>query len=68
MDEIFILSDGVPNEGAVQEPARIAALVARSNRWRNVRIHVLSLGAPVAARAFLQDLADSNRGTFKVVN
>jgi hypothetical protein len=67
VEEVFLLSDGEPSAGALQDPDRIAAQVRRWNRWRKVRIHTISFGAPPPARDFLHRLAAENGGVCRVI-
>ena len=68
VEEIVLLSDGLPSEGQLTDPAAILARIARWNRWRQVRISTISFGAPPRARAFLFRLAHENAGAFRVID
>jgi len=67
VDEIFVLSDGQPNQGEVVAPRQILARVERWNRWRKVRINAISFGAPPGARSFLCRLAQENGGICRTI-
>ncbi len=66
VEEIVLLTDGEPTAG-VTEPGRILARVDGWNRWRNVRINAIALGAPVRARRLLARLVQRNDGTLRVL-
>jgi len=61
LDEIVLLSDGVPNRGKIKDTERILAAVEALNGGR-VRIHTVSLGDEESE--LLRDLAAQNRGKF----
>jgi hypothetical protein len=44
VDEIFVLSDGMPSAGEVVDPVEIQRLVAESVRANPIRIHTIFLG------------------------
>lgn len=67
MQELIILTDGVPSAGVVQQPSRLLNYVRRWNRWRHVRISTVSLGAPGSAHEFLRQIAQQNYGQIKSV-
>ncbi|HEX9792358.1 MAG TPA: vWA domain-containing protein [Planctomycetota bacterium] len=66
VEEIVLLSDGMPSGGA---PGMDQVLMrARQwNRWRNVRIHAIFLGDNVDARNWLARLAAENGGVCRVI-
>ncbi|MBL7007659.1 MAG: VWA domain-containing protein [Planctomycetes bacterium] len=68
VEEIILLSDGVPSAGLETDPARLLEWVDRWNRWRNVRVSTIGLGAPVEARAFLAELAARNGGRCSLID
>lgn len=68
VEEIVLLSDGAPTDGALTQPSDILARVARWNRWRHVRVSTVSLAAPPKARDFLYRLAKENGGACRVIN
>lgn len=68
VEEIILLSDGEPTSGDIIEPRQIEKRVQRWNRWRNVRINTISLGAPAEARNFLYRLAKSHDGICRVMD
>jgi hypothetical protein len=67
VEEIILLTDGMPSAGEVQEPHRILAWVQRWNRWRKVRISTIGLSAPRQADSFLARLAEQNRGVYRAI-
>lgn len=67
VEEIILLTDGMPSAGEVQDPHRILAWVQRWNRWRKVRISTIGLSAPRQADNFLAKLAAQNRGVYRAV-
>jgi hypothetical protein len=68
VEELVLLSDGMPSEGELTDPAAILARVARWNRWRLMRISTISFGAPPHARAFLFRLAHEQGGAFRLID
>ncbi len=78
VDEIFVLSDGSPSAGEIQDLGRILQLVTDWNRGACVRIHTIYIadgdrgrggrrgGAePLASpRRFMKELAELNNGKF----
>lgn len=67
VEEIVLLTDGMPSVGEVQEPARILAWVQRWNRWRKVRVSTIGLSAPREADQFLSRLAEQNGGVYRSI-
>jgi hypothetical protein len=67
VEEIILLTDGMPSAGEVQDPHRILAWVQRWNRWRKVRISTIGLAAPRQADSFLSKLAAQNRGVYRAI-
>lgn len=67
VEEIILLTDGMPSAGEVQDPHRILAWVQRWNRWRKVRISTIGLSAPRQADSFLSKLAEQNHGVYRAV-
>jgi Mg-chelatase subunit ChlD len=67
LEEIILLTDGMPSAGEVQDPHRILAWVQRWNRWRKVRISTIGLSAPRQADGFLAKLAEQNRGVYRAI-
>ncbi len=77
IDEVFVVSDGIPAE----KPRRILESVARWNKTRACRIHVVCLGLGDGAEKrrakfvngkspgveFLKRLAEQNGGEFKII-
>ncbi|MEE9126196.1 MAG: VWA domain-containing protein, partial [Planctomycetota bacterium] len=77
VDEIFILSDGVPTVGDVTNMNEILRLVAETNRYSGVRINAIYLGSKSDERVpgnrgrsereggeFMKKLAEQNGGRF----
>lgn len=60
-EAIFLLSDGVPNRGAVQKPDAIVREIARANRTRRIEIHTVAVGRFQAD--FMRRLAVASGGT-----
>lgn len=67
VEEIILLTDGMPSAGEVQDTHRILAWVQRWNRWRKVRISTIGLSAPRQADGFLSRLAEQNRGVYRAI-
>jgi Mg-chelatase subunit ChlD len=63
VDEVFLLSDGEPTAGDVQDPDALLRLVQEANRYAQVRIHTVFTGTGPGA-ALLQQLAEQNGGVF----
>jgi hypothetical protein len=59
-ETIFLLSDGVPNRGAITEPDKIVKEISRANRVRRIVIHTIAVGRFHAD--FLRRLAKENYG------
>lgn len=63
IDELFVLSDGEPNEGPLREPEALLRLVREANRYSKVRIHSVFVGDGNGAH-LLRRLAEENGGVF----
>lgn len=63
IDELFLLSDGEPTEGAIKDPEEILQMVAFANRYLHVRINTVFTGTGRGAD-FLRRLAEENNGVF----
>jgi len=63
VDTIFFLSDGMPTQGEVLEPAEILRRVREWNRLARVVIHTVGVGKDHDA-AFLRRLAEENGGVY----
>ncbi len=61
VDTIYLLSDGVPNNGRIIEPGEILSKMIEMNRTRRVKIHTIGVGAD-AREDFMRALADQNGG------
>lgn len=71
-DELFILSDGLPSVGEVQDPQEILRLVAETNRYSKLRINTVYIAGPprlekraaeavgMSGREFMRELAEQN--------
>ncbi len=68
VEEIFLLSDGEATQGELVRAEEILARVERWNRWRNVRVNTVALGATPAAIAFLNALARRHDGICRVIH
>lgn len=62
IDELFVLSDGLPTRGETDE-ARILEMVRRANRYQNIKINVVFTGQGTGAE-LLRELAAQNGGAF----
>ncbi|MHC4777980.1 MAG: HEAT repeat domain-containing protein [Planctomycetota bacterium] len=58
---IFLLSDGVPNQGLITDPEKIVEEITRANRVRRIVIHSIAVGRFHAD--FLRTLAVATGGT-----
>lgn len=63
LDEIVVLSDGVPNRGRIRDPDRLLDAVTTLNAGR-ARIHAVSLGPPT--NDLLRRVAAANGGRFVI--
>ena len=63
VDEVFILSDGEPSVGAVQETGKILEAVRKLNRYQQIRINTVFTGRGDGAK-FMRELAEQNHGVF----
>lgn len=63
IDELFVLSDGEPTTGDVQDPEVILQLVRESNKYAKIRIHCVFTGSGAGA-GLLRRLAEENGGVF----
>jgi hypothetical protein len=63
IDELFVLSDGEPTLGTVQDPTELLAMVQDANRYAKIRIHCVFTGDGRGA-PLLQALAEQNGGVF----
>lgn len=67
VEEIILLTDGMPSAGSIQQPSRILSWVQRRNRWKNVRISTIGLSAPHESGLFLGKLAQENSGVYRAI-
>ncbi len=63
IDELFVLSDGEPTTGEVQDREDLLQLVRESNKYAKVRIHCVFTGSGDGAE-LLRALAEQNGGVF----
>ncbi|MBL8730193.1 MAG: VWA domain-containing protein [Planctomycetes bacterium] len=63
VDEVFLLSDGEPTAGDVQDPDELLRLVQAANKYAKVRIHTVFTGDGPGAD-LLRRLAEQNGGVF----
>jgi len=63
IDELFILSDGDPTSGEVQDTDLLCELVQQANKYAKIRINAVFTGAGKGA-ALLRRLAEDNGGVF----
>ncbi|MCA8948023.1 MAG: hypothetical protein KDE27_00880, partial [Planctomycetes bacterium] len=63
IDELFVLSDGRPTTGAVQDTEQMLRLVREANKYAHVRIHCVFTGDGGGA-GLLRKLAEQNDGVF----
>ncbi len=61
IDTIYLLSDGYPSAGEIQDANALADEVARWNRTRQVRIHCIAIGAD---SGLLRRLAEESGGKY----
>ena len=64
IDTIFLLTDGAPAGGTVDDPAEILASVRRWNSARHVRIHTISIGTE---SGLLRDLSRETGGEYRSI-
>jgi hypothetical protein len=67
VEEIILLTDGMPSAGAIQQTSRILSWVQRRNRWKNVRVSTIGLSAPHESGLFLGKLAQQNSGVYRAI-
>jgi hypothetical protein len=63
IDEVFVLSDGEPTEGDVQDTETLLRIVREANKYASVRIHTVFTGTGPGAE-LLRRLAEENDGVF----
>jgi hypothetical protein len=65
IDELFVLSDGEPTAGPVQEADELLEMVREANKYTKVRIHCVFTGqAGGKGSELLRQLAEQNGGVF----
>jgi hypothetical protein len=63
VDEVFLLSDGEPTAGEVQDGDELLRLVQEANKYAKVRMHTVFTGTGPGAD-LLRKLAEQNGGVF----
>ncbi|MBI5852153.1 MAG: VWA domain-containing protein [Planctomycetes bacterium] len=61
VDTIYLLSDGAPSAGLIQDPTALADEVGRWNRARRIRIHCISIGTD---SAMMKRIAKESGGNY----
>lgn len=64
-ETIYLVSDGLPTAGAVQNPLQILTAVTHWNQGKNIVLHTIGIG-PHQDKNFLENLAGQNRGRYFV--
>lgn len=64
IDTIYLLTDGAPYRGSIDDPGEIRAAVRRWNSARHVRVHTVSIGTE---SGLLRDLARDTGGEYRSV-
>ena len=64
IDTLFLLSDGAPSIGKLQDTELLLAWVGERNRVLQLRIHCLSLTSEENCLLLLQQLAELGNGQF----
>jgi hypothetical protein len=63
VDTIYLMSDGMPNNGRITEPGAIIAKISEMNKSRKIIIHTIAVGEQIR-EDFMKPLAEKNGGTF----
>ncbi|MCA8965378.1 MAG: HEAT repeat domain-containing protein [Planctomycetes bacterium] len=63
IDELFVLSDGMPTTGEVRDQEGLLEMVRQANKFAKVRIHTVFTGTGDGAE-LLRRIADENGGVF----
>jgi len=63
VDTIYLMSDGMPNNGRITEPGAIVAKVTEMNKTRKIVIHTIAVGDQIRGD-FMKELAERNGGKF----
>ncbi len=64
VDTIYLLSDGYPTAGKVQDPKEILRSIREMNHLRSIQINTISIGHD---SDFLKKLAEQNSGRYRYV-
>ncbi|MCX7702951.1 MAG: HEAT repeat domain-containing protein [Planctomycetota bacterium] len=64
VNTIYLLSDGLPNEGKYTDPPVIIEKITELNKAKRVSISTFGFGLIRKGRAFLEELAKKNYGEF----
>jgi hypothetical protein len=68
VDEIFMLSDGEPQAGAITDTATISEVIRETNKYSNIRINTIYLETqrrgPSRGKQLMQELARDSGGVF----
>jgi hypothetical protein len=64
-ETMYIVTDGLPTAGAVQNPVQILTAVRQWNADKNIMLHTIGIG-PQQDKSFLESLAGQNRGRYFV--
>jgi hypothetical protein len=64
VNTIYLLSDGLPNEGKYTEPSVIIEKLTELNKTKRVTINTFGFGLIRKGREFLKGLAEKNGGSF----
>jgi hypothetical protein len=71
-EAVYLLSDGAPQGGKIDNPVEIVGSVSTGNRVRRISIHSIGIDTQDAAVSpfarFMKALAESNWGEFRAVN
>lgn len=68
LEAVFILTDGHPTAGAIQQPKAIIRDIVRRNRMRHLKFNTIGVGVNPATGNFLKTLADETGGEYRRVD
>jgi hypothetical protein len=71
-EAIYLLSDGAPRGGKIDDPGQIISTIATTNRVRRISIHAIGLDTDVGPATavfarFMKALAETNWGVYRAV-